>query len=287
MNSTFNNNRAATLMVGPLNLSSTGTIAGHTASRLTNDTFAFNSAYGGGGAIWDFADGDLVLLNDTINNNTTPNNGGGIGLDGPDILAIQNTIIALNTATGTGNDVFTNGSLQVTDNGGNFVGTLSGSNGFGGGTLTGNPHLGKLQDNGGLYAGNAATRQISPTESLLPGSPAIAAGVASGSPSTDDRGFARPGGGAAKLAIGAYEPQYSTAATPNAVYVENLYEVLLNRIADPAGLANFTPQLNGGTPPSSVILEIEGSAEFLADQARLEYRAISTGLPPRPSSTAS
>ena len=58
---------------------------------------------------------------------------------------------------------------------------------------------------------------------------------------------------------------------PNAVYVENLYEVLLNRFADPAGLANFTTQLNGGTPPSSVILEIEGSSEFLADQARLQY----------------
>jgi hypothetical protein len=154
------------------------------------------------------------------------------------------------------------------DHGGNFIGSLTGVTGFGPGTLTGNPKLGVLQNNGGPLAGVPGFGQVVQTEALLPGSPAIGTGVATGAPAKDERSFGRPAG---TPSIGAYEPAYATNATTNQVLVENLFEVLLNRQTDP-GSAGFVNELNNGTSASTVVLQIEGSSEYLGDQVQALFQ---------------
>ncbi len=83
----------------------------------------------------------------------------------------------------------------------------------------------------------------------------------------DERGFPRPVSGASSVSIGAYEPQYAAGASPNQIFVENLYEVLLNRPAEPGGLAAATNALNAGVSPTNLVRAIEGSPEFLGREA--------------------
>jgi hypothetical protein len=158
---------------------------------LVNDTFVANSAFNDGGAIL-LANGALALVNDTINGNTALGVGGGVAIEGLGVHSFQNTIVVGNNAPGGGPDDFTINGLSVTDNGGNFISNLSGSTGFGAGTLTGDPQLGLLQNNGGIIAGASGDQQIVQAEALLPGSPAIGKGVANGAPTTDERGLSRP-----------------------------------------------------------------------------------------------
>ncbi len=182
--STFYNNRAG-FSGGALAFNSGGG-----TSSLTNNTFVANTTVGDGGAIA-ISNGLLALVNDTINGNTAGGNGGGVSDEALGTPGFQNTIIAGNTAGNNGPDVFTGTGLSVTDNGGNFLGSLSGSTGFGAGTLTGNPLLGPLADNGGILAGTTGDQQGVQTEALLPDSPAIDTGVANGAPTSDERGFNR------------------------------------------------------------------------------------------------
>ena len=213
--STFNNNVSG-FFGGALEFN-----AGAGASSLTNDTFVSNQSLSDGGAI-DIENGQLALVNDTINGNTAGGNGGGVSDESLGTHSFQNTIVAGNTAAafavgGQGPDVFVGSGLSVTDNGGNFIGNLSGSSGFAAGTLTGNPLLGLLADNGGILAGASGDQQIVQTEALLPGSPAIGKGVANGAPNTDERGFPL----ATPPDIGAFQFQNVpltvtvTPATPN------------------------------------------------------------------------
>jgi len=127
----------------------------------------------------------------------SPGSGGGIGGSGQ----LLNTLIASNSAAGSGPDV----SGNFTSLGHNLVGISDGSSGFGaGGDLVGsgaspiNAGLGPLQNNGGL----------TPTCALLSGSPAIDAGddavlSAPYNLTTDQRGFPRLSG--SHVDIGAYE----------------------------------------------------------------------------------
>jgi hypothetical protein len=263
--STFNNNRATE--GGGLFFAGGGPMLAD--STVTNDTFVGNASSTNGGGITAFASGNLVLTSDTINGNTTAGNGGGVALvgGGHGIPSFQNTIVALNTAAGMGPDVFTATGVTVTDNGGNFIGTLAGSTGFNPGTLTGNPQLGPLQNNGGRFAGLPGHGQVVQTEAVLPGSPALNRGVA-GLLTTDARGFPRPG---ANPSIGAFEPQFNLGTSPNQVFVESLYETLLNRTADP-GAAGWVAQLNQGLPRSSVVSAIEASAEYRNIQVQALYQ---------------
>jgi hypothetical protein len=270
--STFNANRS-TNGGGAINFAGTGTVANGDGSTLTNDTLVANVTGDHGGALLDAGPGDLALLNDTINNNIAATNGGGIDLTGAGILSLQNTIVAQDLAFVAGNDVFTATGLTVTDNGGNLVGSTAGATGFGPGTLSGNPHLGPLLNNGGHFAGVPSGRRVVPTEALLPGSAAFGKGVAAGAPATDERGFPRPGGGATNPSIGAYEPQYAANATANQIFVENLYEVLLNRPGDPLA-ANFVNFLNHGGSPVVAAQLIESSPEFRADEVQALFQGL-------------
>ncbi len=128
-----------------------------------------------GGAILN-SNGSLNMLNCTVaGNSATASNGsvaygGGIASNSGSVT-LKNTIVASNTSPNTPNIAY------YTNNGGNII--------------DGDPKLGTLADNGGP----------TPTIALLPGSPAINAGVASGAPASDQRGVVRD----SKPDSGAYE----------------------------------------------------------------------------------
>ncbi len=156
--------------------------------NLTNSTVSGNSASTEAGGI--FNDGTLNLTNSTVSRNSTrlPSNtyaGGGINNSGT--LNLTNSIIADNT----GMNCLDNFST-INDNGYNLVedGTcISAST-----SISGDPKLGALADNGGPTF----------THALLFGSIALDAGDCSGdSIDKDQRGEPRPQGSGCD--IGAYE----------------------------------------------------------------------------------
>ncbi len=52
---------------------------------------------------------------------------------------------------------------------------------------------------------------------------------------------------------------------PNAIFLTNCYQLLLDRAPDPTGFQNWLGQLDHGTSPSAVVRQIEASREFLGD----------------------
>jgi hypothetical protein len=145
-----------------------------------------------------------MLVNDTINANTAATSGGGGGgvlVATASRLLVLDTIIFGNTG-GLFPNVWTVPGVSVTDQGGNLVGlgVFQGNFGFGPGTLTSDPKLGPLQNNGGPLAGAPGAQQAVLTEALSSGSVAVNAGVGGG-PGSDERGETRDG----RPDIGAYE----------------------------------------------------------------------------------
>jgi len=270
--STFNHNSAEN--GGGVDYENTGTVATLSDSVMYNDTFVGNVATAAGGAILDAGLGDLLLLYDTINNNTAGINGGGCDLtNGSFTFSFHNAIVFGNTAGVLGPDIFTPAGYSITDEGGNLIGTTSGTSGFGAGTLVGvNPLLDALEDNGGQLAGAAGDQRIVQTEALLRGSPVIFAGTSADGIHSDERGFSRSTTGPQSPTIGAYEPQYSAGTSANQLFVENLYETLLGRTADSTGLQAWTDLLNQGASPSSIVQAIENSAEYRADEVYPLYQ---------------
>jgi predicted outer membrane repeat protein len=190
------------------------TTAGSTLTgAIINSTVSGNSALGGLGGGIDVATGfagTLTLTNDTVTNNFANTQGGGVNFAGTagGTVKVQNSIIANNIAP-TGPDVF-NTAGTFTDLGNNVVGTLSGSTGFGAGTIvgpfTGGALVGGLRDNGGPVAGvtqnygaglvgnsPVGTQITVQTEALPPTSAARAKGATVTGITTDQRGFTRPG----------------------------------------------------------------------------------------------
>ena len=258
VSSTFDANRALT--AGALILSLTGT-----GNALTNDTFTANAAQKDGAIfVSGVANATLTMIDDTVDGNTATATSGGVEqLSGT--LVVQGTILARNTAAGAPSDyTYTGGTL--TDNGGNLLGSTAGTgNKFGNGTqvVVGDPKLGPLEDNGGPSAGSPSDSQVVPTQALYPGSPAFSTGLATGAPTTDERGFARR----PSPSIGSYQPLYSATAPANAVFVEDLYETLLGRSGDQAGLAAGFNFLNGGGTPTALTQVFQASNEFLGREA--------------------
>jgi predicted outer membrane repeat protein len=184
---------------GPINVAAT-TFAGNQADKggaiynkagigVANSTFYNNSAATIGGAIHNYY-GTLTLRNSTLAGNSAPT-GGGIGNEAT--LNYTNTIIADSTA---GGDCANTGAGAVGTNLNNLV-----EDGSCAASLTGDPMLGALADNGGNTQ----------TMALQAGSSAINAGddvTCTSSPvsGADQRGVARPQGPFCD--IGAYEARY-------------------------------------------------------------------------------
>jgi hypothetical protein len=59
-------------------------------------------------------------------------------------------------------------------------------------------------------------------------------------------------------------------STTNQAYVANVYQLLLNRVPEPSASV-WVNDLNNGASPASVVLAIEGSAEYLTDQVKAIY----------------
>ena len=244
---TFNNNQAS--VAGGLGVSSNGTGA---SGLLVNDTFTGNTAIQAAGLLLSGTQ-PVTLLNDTINGNSASQGTGGVVISNPAIF--QNTIVAGNNAAGAFSPDILLSVGPLTDNGGNLIGNATGVTSFTSPTdlLGVNPLLGPLQNNGGPLAGANSDQQVVQTEALLPGSPAIAKGVANGAPTTDERGFPR--------------------LTPPDIGAFQFQDVPLTVAVAPA---TPTVRLNG-TDTFTVTVSNTGATALPADNSRLNL-TLSAGL---------
>jgi hypothetical protein len=184
-----------------------GGIANRGTLSVTNSTFANNRATtGGGGGISTIDGGTLMISNSTLSGNRA-NYGGGIanapypggGIDNNGTIAATNNIFSGNSADDSMNDGNCYG--RVTDAGHNIAD--DGSCGFSGTSLA---NTNPLLDSAGLANNGGSTQTIA----IEPNSPAVNAGdesVCAAPPvnNLDQRGFVRPGTGATRCSIGAYE----------------------------------------------------------------------------------
>jgi hypothetical protein len=180
-----------------------GGISNFATLTVAGSTLSGNSAGRGGGI---HNDGTLTVVGSTLSGNSANFGGVGGGIYNDShgnggTLTLNNSIVANSTS---GGDISNSATLTGSHN---LIG--DGSGGLSD-TITGDPKLGPLANNGGPTQ----------TMALLPGSPAIDAGDNSLVPAgvtTDQRGFARIAGGT--VDIGAYEVQanpflVTTAADP-------------------------------------------------------------------------
>lgn len=170
---------------------------------LTNSTISGNIAAGDGGGVY-VSDGSLILTNSTISNNSASTAGGGMYISAAVPFEVVNSILANNTNGDCGGGYTTDLNLN----------NLVGDNDLCGDTpsLTGDPQLGALADNGG------------PTLTHMPivGSPVLDAGdnIVCGTGTaitTDQRGVARDDG---SCDIGAVEGTVSLV-TPASVQFDS------------------------------------------------------------------
>ncbi|PWB77182.1 MAG: hypothetical protein C3F07_02520, partial [Anaerolineales bacterium] len=174
---------------------------------VANSTFYNNSANYSGGGISSSAGDSLILINNSFSNNSAGDKGGGIYAGD---VSYANNIIANSTS---GGDCHIYGVISINKN--NLV-----EDGSCIASLSGDPKLGLLADNGGPTQ----------TMALQSGSPAIDAGddvacAASPINNLDQRGMTRPMG--THCDIGAYELDYLFADVADtywaASYIERLY----------------------------------------------------------------
>ncbi|MBF2000097.1 MAG: calcium-binding protein [Synechococcales cyanobacterium M58_A2018_015] len=170
-------------------------------ATITNSTFSGNKAQisddpkqnnfshnGGAMALY----GPATITNSTIANNKAGWVGGGILANNAPVT-VKNTLFFNNTAANGGNpwNIRQHASRELTDGGGNMQFPQANEDRVTPNIQVVDPKLGPLQDNGGGFLSHA----------LLPGSPAINAGVSNGAPTVDGRGFNRDG----QVDIGAIE----------------------------------------------------------------------------------
>jgi uncharacterized repeat protein (TIGR01451 family) len=196
---------------------------------IQNSTISGNHATAGdGGGIYLYnvsAGGTLSFA--TVDSNTATGSGGGMFV-GSGTLAINDSIVADNTAT-TNNDL--DGTFDVSYSLIETAGTAS-INSIAGNVIGTDPQLGPLANNGG------------PTQTHLPAaaSPAINAGDPAfvPPPATDQRGFARVVGG--RVDMGAVESNGGTIQFAQATYT----------VAETGGTLTVTLSRTGGTDPATV-----------------------------------
>jgi predicted outer membrane repeat protein len=170
-----------------------GGIYNYNYLTMFNCTLANNSALFGGG-VYDNHGYGLTLINNTLSGNSAnAGGGGGLNVQHERALDYANNIIA-NSSTAAGGDcVIASSTISRNLNNLDDDHTCNA-------TLTGDPKLHDLDNNGGLHS----------TMALMPGSPAIDAGndtICTAAPvnNRDQRGVIRPQGD--HCDIGAYEAQ--------------------------------------------------------------------------------
>jgi hypothetical protein len=84
---------------------------------------------------------------------------------------------------------------------------------------------------------------------------------------------AQYGGNLALGTFGSTSSQVSqTLGTANQIYVSYLFQTLLNRPVDSGGLSAFSSMLDAGVSKPAVVLGIESSPEYIADQVQALYQ---------------
>ncbi|GAB3559783.1 putative Ig domain-containing protein [Spirosoma fluminis] len=248
------------LLVGNSAGNAGGGVGAETNLNLTNCTFSSNSAGQGGGVYMDAGTG--LFVNATFSENKS-NSGGGVNIWQNATPTFINCLIAGNTnAEGTApNDVFQSGSVSPSSSY-NVIGAVVNNtqnlrNGVNNNQVGVTALLGGL----GNYGGGL------PTYALLPGSPAINAGTASGAPTTDARGLGRVG----VPDVGAFESQgFSLALTAGdsqsaligATFDPPLTVSVSSANAEPVagGVVTFTgPGSGASINPTSVTASIAGT----------------------------
>ena len=175
--STLNNNKAKS--------GDGGALFNAFAAHLTNDTITANvalTASGDGGGIYSNGNVRLGLTEVTLNANTAGGTGGGLVSSGHG--SVRSSIVSANTAAGSPNNCLNTGprlSAGYNIDSGHTCGFA-----FVGDRTNTSPLLGALANNGGPTQ----------TEALLAGSPAKNTAGSACPTSTDQRGSARPRGGA-------------------------------------------------------------------------------------------
>ena len=187
------------------------TITGNSTDVVPATSSGFDNSDGGGGIQLDNVKGGVTIANVTITANTASASvGGGINNNLVSSLDVTNSIVAGNSAGVDGGNC--DGPLR--SDGDNLSDDSAAANSCSltaTGDLVGiNPLLGALSDNGGP----------TPTQALLPGSPAIDAGDPAGCTDllgtplgADQRGVPRPEPAGGRCDIGAYEQALPTAIT--------------------------------------------------------------------------
>ncbi|MCX6879947.1 MAG: IPT/TIG domain-containing protein [Verrucomicrobia bacterium] len=215
-----------------------GLYTDYSTNSLTNVTFSGNSAYQGGGL--HTYSGTSTLTNVTVSGNSASDSGGGLFL-GYCTLTMSNSMVWGNSPDG----IYNGGStITVT------YSVVQGNLYSGAGNLNTDPFLGPLGDFGGYTQ----------TIPLLPGSPAINAGTATGAPATDQRGIARPQG--AGYDIGAFEKDSTTAPQPTVTSITPASAARSAALSVTIHGTNFS-----GTPV--VLLQKGGNANIVATNVSL------------------
>ena len=231
-----------------------------------NSTLAFNTVIGGSGAgstTGTATGGALYTLGESASN--------------PSGISLTNTILAdtnptlIDTPNGARD--FSQSGPGVTDSGSNNLiqnndvgGAGFSAGGTTGGYITGDPRLDPngLQDNGGLTATIALTPNTPAqgTQPAVAGSPALAAGTATGAPPTDQRGVLRPQG--VRPDIGAYQSAFIAV---NHAY--SVYSTGTNNVTAANGLIAGDTDPYGGTqtavlvtPPAHGTLTLNPNGSF-------------------------
>jgi len=244
-----------------------GLYADHATQVLYGVTLSGNTATSQGGGLY-VSNSTMTIINSTLAGNTTVY-GGGI-MTYYTTLNLTNDTIATNTASTTGGGIYNQGMGTTTANNtivaANSVGNIAGDFAITGShnLVGGNALLGSLANNGGSTQ----------TMALLAGSPAIDAGSnalavdASGNPlTTDQRGSTRIITNV--VDIGAYE--FGAAQQQ---YLTHLYNDLLLRAPDPAGLNAWTSVLAQGASYQQVATDITSSREYdgiVVDKFYVQY----------------
>lgn len=260
-------------------------------TEMTNVTITENEAESGAGVFAGFGT-VMTVTNSTVSGNVSGNNYAGLYLTGAGTeLLMVNSTIAANTRTGTnGNgrnglnvasgavatvqnsiiannqDYQCNSSTNFFSAGGNLASDYSCDFDAATDQEVVDPLLGMLADNGGG----------TPTHALLPGSPAIDAGVNAGCPADDQRGITRPFDGdndsTATCDSGAYEAQ-------NALVIA---DVEVTEGTGGSTTAVFTVTLS---PASSQTVTVDYATANGAAAAGSDYTAKSNTLTFSPGAT--
>jgi hypothetical protein len=261
--------QASAIQVSPGNLTLNGcTIAGNGTNtsggvvvvfapatvNISNSTFSGNSTHGGGALSLhktnngtSYAIVNATITNSTFTGNTSLQGAGGIehnNFNDPNNTppVLKNTLVAGNTGPTPDINAFVSaGNNLIGKNTGTTITNQMASDLVGTGANPINPLLAALAHYGGPTQ----------THALLPCSPAINAGTASGALTTDQRGFSRAG----NVDIGAFESQGFTLTVSGGDNQTTLINTAFSNPLSVTVTSTNSEPVNGGrvlfTPPAS------------------------------------